>query len=235
MRISGWFKLFSLAILGFTCSAAQAGNVILASSTFDTSMDGWTSNTPAQVVWSSVYGDPPGSLLFTDATGAGTVVYAPSSFLGNYLAMGVTSISFEDNIIAETEVTYVSKYGVTLSGPDGSATYVGSQPPATYPTGWIPVTALISPIMPDGWTVTSGTWLGLLSDVEQVEIPIELVTNGVEPVTDIEAIDNASLQGEEEMATPEPSSLSLMGMGVVLFGMAWYWRRRTHMIADRTF
>ena len=44
MRMTWQYGLVALAIAGFTCSEAQAG--VIASSTFDTGLDGWTSNTP---------------------------------------------------------------------------------------------------------------------------------------------------------------------------------------------
>jgi hypothetical protein len=176
MRIALRCGLIALATVGFTCSQADADT--FASSTFGTGLDGWTSNTPSQIAWQSTGGNPGGYIQFTDASSASTDVWAPASFLGNYASLGVSSISFDDNIISETEVQSVGQYEIDLSGPGGSATFLGNQPPATYPTGWIAVTAAISVgAPPSGWTVDSGTWLGLLADVTQVQIPIELVTN----------------------------------------------------------
>ncbi len=226
MQITWRYGLVALAIAGFTCGEAQAD--ILASSTFDTSLDGWTSNTPSQIAWQSTGGNPGGYIQFTDSTGDSTVVFAPSSFLGNYIALGVTSTSFDDNIIAESQVESVGQYEIDLSGPLGSATFLGSQPSSTYPTGWITVTAAISDTaLPSGWTVTSGSWLGLLSDVTQYQIPIELVTNNQSGSwTDVEGIDNVTLTGSPA-AVPEPASLSLMFTFIGVLGLARLRRRRT--------
>ena len=224
MRMTWQYGLVALAIAGFTCSEAQAG--VIASSTFDTGLDGWTSNTPSQIAWQSTGGNPGGYIQFTDASGDSTVVWASSSFLGNYASLGVSSISFDDNIIAETQVQSVGQYEIDLSGPGGSATFLGNQPPATYPTGWIAVTAAIAvDAPPSGWTVTSGTWLGLLANVTQVQIPIELVTNSQSGSwTDVEGIDNVTLTGSPA-STPEPASLSLMFAGAGVLGLAWLLRR----------
>ena len=226
MRIALRYGLIALAIAGVTCSEAEAGT--LASSTFNAGLDGWTSNTPSQIVWQSPGGNPGGYIQFTDANGTSTVVWAPPSFLGNYTSLGVASISFDDNIITETQVESVGQYEIDLSGPGGSATFLGNQPAATYPTGWITVTAAVSgTVPPSGWTVNSGTWLGLLADVTQVQIPIELVTNNQSASwIDVEGIDNVTLTGSPA-STPEPASLSLAFAGAGVLGLAWLLRRRT--------
>lgn len=225
MRHTLRYGLIALAMVGFTCSEAEAD--VIASSTFGADLGGWTSNTPSQIAWQSTGGNPGGYLQFTDASGDSTVVLAPASFLGNYASLGVSSISFDDNIIAETLVGTVYPYEIDLSGPGGSATFLGNQPPSTYPTGWITVTAAISTgAPPSGWTVNSGTWLGLLANVNQVQIPIELITNSgsTGTYTDVEGIDNVTLTGSPA-SVPEPASLSLMF--TVVLGLAWRLRRRT--------
>ena len=197
-------------------SAAQAST--LASSTFDTGLDGWTSNTPTQISFQSTGGNPGGYIQFNDATGASTVVFAPAAFLGNYLSEGVASISFDDNIIAETGVSSVGRYEIDLSGPGGSASFFGAQPSTTYPTGWVNVDASITDATtpPTGWHVNSGTWQGLLANVTELEIPIELVTNDEIPGdTDVEGIDNVTLKNGVASA-PEPSTVWLLAFGVVL-------------------
>lgn len=68
--------------------------------------------------------------------------------------------------------------------------------------------------------MNSGTWLGLLANVTQLQIPIELVTNNQIPGdTDIEGIDNVTLTGNIA-PVPEPSSASLLCMAL-LAGILW--------------
>ena len=205
--------LIVLAVVGSARGAANAG--IVASSSFATDLDGWTSNTHAEISYQSTGGNPGGYIQFTDNTAASTNVFAPSKFLGNYLANGVSSLSFDFNIFAETHIQTLFPYEADLSGPGGSATFLGPMPASVYPTGWVTVTAQISNTAtpPAGWTVNSGTWLGLLANVTQVQIPIELITNVTIPGdTDIEGIDNVILTST---GIPEPASLATLGFGLL--------------------
>ena len=203
--------------------AADAG--VLASSTFTSGLEGWISNTPPQVIQQSPGGNPGGYMLFTDATADGTVVLAPSAFLGNYIAIGASSISFDVNIIAETRVEAVSPYQFSLSGPGGSATWKGATPDLS--PGWVSLNAAISDASPpSGWTVTGGTWAGLLANVTQFEIPIELVTNDQsQPWVDQEGIDNVVLSGASG-ATPEPSTWAMILLGAAGLGFAGHCRAK---------
>ena len=87
------------------------------------------------------------------------------------------------------------------------------------PTGWITETASISLTGGPGWTLESGTWAALLSDVAIVDIPIELITNDQgSPWTDIEGEDNIILSSGVSQ-TPLPAALPMFagGLGVVGF------------------
>ena len=200
--------------------AGQAQGSTIASSTFAADTEGWTSNTPAEISWQSSGGNPGGYIQFLDATANSTYIYAPGSFLGNYLTLGVTSLSFDADIFAETGVSVVGKYELDLSGPGGAASFFGAQPSTSYPTGWVnvlvPIANTVTP--PAGWTLASGTWLGLLANVTQVGIPIELVTNVTIPGdTDREGIDNVALSGSGSV--PEPSVILLMSGGLLALGV----------------
>jgi hypothetical protein len=195
----------AVATILFVPQISRAG--IIAESTFDTSLDGWTSNTPSQISWSKTGGNPGGFISFEDTTNDWTVVNAPATFLGNYSALNsVGTISFDHKIIAETGIQSLSPYEVDLSGLGGSATWTGATPKGV--TGWV---TLNVPLVQSDWTINSGTWTGLLADVTQLQIPIELVTNDTIPGdTDHEGIDNVILSS----SAPEPASLTLLGAGM---------------------
>jgi len=216
--IARWGGFFFVAVATILLAPRVSRAGIIAESTFDTSLDGWTSNTSSQISWSKTGGNPGGFILFEDTTNAWTVVDAPSAFLGNYSALNdVGTISFDHKIIAETGIQSLSPYEVDLSGPGGSATWTGATP--TGVTGWVTVNV---PLVKSDWTINSGTWSGLLANVTQLQVPMELVTNDTIPGdTDHEGIDNVILSS----SAPEPASLTLIGSGVATLG-GWTIRRR---------
>jgi hypothetical protein len=78
------------------------------------------------------------------------------------------------------------------------------------------------------WKLESGTWKGLLADVTELQIPIELVTNDAIPGdTDHEGIDNVILSS----SAPEPASLALLGSGIA--GLVGFAFRRQHSINSK--
>jgi hypothetical protein len=213
----------AVATILFAPHASQAG--IIAGSTFGTNLDGWTSNTPSQISWSKTGGNPGGFVLFEDETGDWTVLDAPAKFLGSYSALNtVGTISFDHKIISETDIASFSPYEVDLSGPGGSATWTGATP--TGLTGWVTVNV---PLVQSDWHLNSGTWAGLLANVAQLQIPIELVTNQSSPGdVDHEGIDNVALSS----SAPEPASLTLIGSGIAALG-GWTLRRCGRPCAGR--
>jgi hypothetical protein len=210
----------AVATILFVPQISRAG--MIAESTFNTNLDGWTSNTPSQISWSKTGGNPGGFVLFEDETGDWTVLDAPAKFLGNYSALNnFGTISFDHKIIAETGIQSLSPYEIDLSGPGGSATWTGATPKGV--TGWL---TLNVPLVQSDWTINSGTWTGLLADVTQLQIPIELVTNDAIPGdTDHEGIDNVILSS----SAPEPASFALLSLGIAgLGGLAFRPRNATN-------
>jgi hypothetical protein len=222
MLVTKQLGLLGMVFIALMTTVARAGT--LASSTFDTDLDGWTSNTPSQVVWESTGGNPGGFAQFTDATPDTSLIFAPGQFLGNYISQNVTGISFDFNVIAESNVLNVYPYEIDLSGPGGSASWFGATPSATnFPTGWVNVSAAITdtPSAPNGWTVTNGTWQGLLGNVTSLDIPIELVNNDqVQGWVDEEGIDNVVLAASP---VSEATSISILVAG---FALVFYAQRR---------
>jgi PEP-CTERM motif len=202
--------LAAVALLSAGQGIAQAG--IIASSTFDSGLDGWTSNTPSEIYFAGTGGNPGGFLGYQDMSSIHTTVSAPAAFLGNYLAEGVTSISYDHDIITETNVTGYLPYEVTLYDGSGSATYNQGLPSASDYGKWITLSAPIDPAL-TGWTLNGTTATDLLSNVTGMTIVMEVVVNDQVPGwADFEGIDNVTLNGGGS-PVPEPSSLALLAAG----------------------
>jgi hypothetical protein len=218
-----WLLVIALVV---PAGSARAG--IVALSTFDQNLDNWTSNTPSQVTWSSTGGNPGGFMLFQDASTTQTFVYAPtgSAFLGNLSSLNnIGVISYDDKIIEETEFESVSPYQIELSGPGGDAIWTGPTPllSSDDTTGWVNVSA---PLIEADWFVKSGSWDGLLSNVAQLSINIELVKGGTDPNgIDMEGIDNVELS-----TAPVPPSWILASTGSMTI-IGYSWRRRRAVCA----
>lgn len=229
MRRSCFKGLLGLTVPGLALflapPACQAGDVTIAKSTFDNSLDGWTSNTPAQITHADTGGNPGGYVRFVDASSASTYISAPNKFLGDYATLGLENtgvITFDHKIFDSTEVVKYGPYRVYLFGNNGvEATWTGPEPVVTDgKTPWVTVTAPL--IQSDGWQVTGGTWSELMQDVTGLRIQMGIVDNRGGG-TDVEGIDNVFLK-----TVPEPTGMTLAG--VSLFGMsvsAWRrWRKR---------
>jgi hypothetical protein len=168
--------------------AADASQVVLAQSSFDADLDGWTSNQDTK--WKSRGGRPGGYIRFEDATGSFSFIFAPAKFFSAIEQAGRSGqIIFFHRIIGETNIKSVNPYTVELSGPHGAATWTGDMPTGTTP--WVKVKV---PLKQRKWTVTSGTWRGLMRKITSFSIQIELVTNNQIPGdTDIEGVDEVKV------------------------------------------
>ena len=185
-----------------------SGNAIGAViTTFDSDLEGWTSNTTTEITWTSPGGNPDGYARFDDATINDTYLIAPARYLGDWSGLVGTDISYDHNVLSMTPNSPApAAYTVKISGPGNDATWTGATAPSR--PGWDTVTV---PILESAWTVNSGTWAGLLADVDNLSIRIEHWSN-----LDTAGVDNITL------AIPEPATLSLLALG----GLAMLRRRR---------
>jgi len=160
-------------------------------SDFDSGLDGWTNELgDGSTSWASSGGNPGGFLHFNDNFAAEWAV-APSKFLGDWRRFNmVGKIIFDHRLISIGENAYeFLPYEVRISGPGGSAVWVGHRP--TGPTGWLRFVVIL---MPSLWTVTSGTWEGLLENVTDFRILIERCRNN--GFGEEDGLDNVRLSDE---------------------------------------
>lgn len=181
----------------------------MVTSTFDTDADGWTFSYDHS--WRSTGGNPGGYIHYIDTT-ADAWVYAPSKFLGDWITEGATHLTYEINIFDTGSVYLVGNYQVMISGPGGTALWVG--PKAYGEVGW---KLLDVPILESDWTVVSGTWNALLSDVTELKIATAFYNNYMPQ--EINGLDNVSLD-----IIPAPAAILLGSIGIG--AVNWFRRRK---------
>jgi hypothetical protein len=165
------------------------------SSTFDTGLDGWTLTGSGKLSFQSAGGHPGSFARYDDIAGTGGDgwIIAPAKFLGNWKPFDKIGSLAWDHIILQTGgAPEILKASVTISGPDGSATWSS---PTYLTTTWQTFSA---PITQTAWKV-SGSWDNLLANVTTLKIRIEACHNGG-PSLDIDSIDNITL-------IPEPATI----------------------------
>jgi len=187
-------------------TAALAGDSVVAQTTFDSDLGGWTTNTPPDVQWNATGGNPGGEALFTDKTsGVGTIMIAPASFLSpamNYTKLdGKAYISYQHRMVKETGVLGVGNYNIVMSGPGGTATFTGAL--AIILAKKNPWVTVVAPLVEADWVMTNGgKWSDLLANVTSIQIPMEMVSNsGGE--TDQEAMDNIEVVSHPQGFSPK--------------------------------
>ncbi len=195
----------TIAVLCIAASiSVQVDAQTFASSTFDTGNEAWIIfNTGEPAAWSATGGNPGGYLEYEFAGPAPTSVAAPATFHGDWSFLnGVGFISYDHLVGAQGNITRTFNHQITLSGPNGEAIWTG--PDAAEPdTGWMHYSANL---IESEWDVTSGTWIGLLSDVDEFLIRYELYANMGGP--DVEGIDNVFVGSP----IPEPSSIATLAV-----------------------
>jgi hypothetical protein len=144
--------------------------------------------------WEATGGNPDGYIRYgNNVTGTSTChIHAPAKFLGHWLSSdGIGSIHY-DEVIFQTGgyIGSPGSYKVEIEGPGGVATYTGAQ---VNPSGWVSVFAPLNEI---DWTVSSGTWTEILSDVTRLTIQVCHYTN-TSPF-EITGIDNVVLKLKEQ-------------------------------------
>lgn len=173
------------ALVAVACVAIASAEVVVRFD-FDAGLQGWSLVDPSQgtLTWSAAGGNPLGFARFVDGDFGGGFMNAPDSFLGDWSWMnGHATLRWDHKVIdfggaGGTAVPHEA----WLVGPGGSALFTMAEPA---PNGaWLTVSA---PILESEWTMQSGDWSALLSNVSELRIRIELMAA---PLPDINGIDN---------------------------------------------
>lgn len=171
LRIS----LVLLASAGPVLAAPPAAAAPLLGS-FDAGLEGWTVSGDNTYQWQPTGGLPGGCLDVNDlAVGLMNYALAPAPWLGNWSALGAgdtLSVDVFQQLLSGTVTPPAHMF--VIEGPGGRAAAIPNPSPAN--GAWTHYAVSLSP---SDWTLLSGTWAGLLADVQMVQISAEFV-NGQE-------------------------------------------------------
>jgi hypothetical protein len=189
-------------IIFSVCSPANAA--IIAIIDFSTDLDGWTKQGDGSISYSPTGGNPGGFLRSSDpAAGSNTDAFAPAKFLGDWSAYdcGVGFISADLTIISANG-PHTEGVEFFISGPGGSASFrfpTANGPPIG---AWNTYTLSIDQ---SSWSLASGSWAALLSDVQVFRIDLEFISG-----TEVTGLDNVRLA-----TIPVPPAIWLFASGLL--------------------
>lgn len=198
------FVVISTVLLALA-NHAQAATV--ASSDFSSGADGWDWNAPnPSMSWQADGGNPGGYIRYDNNQGGDFAIHAPSSYLGDWGTLEINELTYQVNIFTTGSVARIGNLQATISGPGGEARWLGPQPDPSTP--WKDISV---PISDTSWTVDSGTWEDITSNVTDLTIFMAYYTN-TGPF-EITGIDNVALN-----AVPIPAALPLFVSAIALIG-----------------
>jgi hypothetical protein len=135
-------------------------------SDFESGLEGWSAIGDGSVVWYANGGNPGGFAYYTESGSGGHAwAVAPWKFFGDWSKNIFVQVDIK---VFQTDIT--EPFEFWISGPGGSAKYYSG----IYPTlNWQTIQA---PIQQSLWTMESGSWLGLISDVTEFMVDVEFGT-----------------------------------------------------------
>jgi hypothetical protein len=209
-------KIVTIACLAGLASAASAGNIVVAETTWGGSdLEGWTFTPNGFGTWFNPGsgGNPGGFAQYDDVASdqPPPFLFAPAQFLGNYT--GYIGGRFEYDVKLgqpgdKPGEPIPNEYSrIRLVGSDGSEARALLD--VTLSTEWQSISVNI---VESDWEMVSGTWNGLIQDVSELYFGGDsLLGSGPEG-----AVDNFRL------IVPAPGAAALLGLG----GLAVARRRR---------
>ena len=178
-----------------------------ASSTFDTGYDGWTAvslepSGGSRWSWQPAGGNDGGFAQFRDNLSAPLFNFlaSPASFGGDWSALeGVGELRFDFRLTGDT--SGIRQDYVLIRGRAGGTMGFEQEWTGVGTDGWETISL---PLLKSEWQIYSGSWEGIMSDVDRIEIyPLY---NGRDSGR-VMGIDNI-------MLVPEPRAWALLGVGL---------------------
>jgi len=136
--------------------------------------DGWSFTGTGSVSNQSSGGNPGRYIRINDATGI-SLATSPPKFLGDWSLLDnhAAEIHADINIISSSGGTYLHDFFIKIEGPGGEATFPIDNSIENALGQWY---TFSFPIEEASWTVTSGTWTALLSNVNKLSMVLEYIS-----------------------------------------------------------
>ncbi len=187
----------------------------------DGTYDGWDFEDTDGVTIRTSGGNPGKYCDVDDATGVFSQAIAPPKFLGDWTQLEDAATFMLDLQINQETLTF-SDYLIMISGPGGEAVIPMDSSLTKAYNKWETYSYLISEA---DWTLNSGSWSTLLTDIEEVRIIAEFSSNSEEVW-----IDNIRISDDIPIANFTSDELILCPGGSVQFEdisinapIEWYW------------
>ncbi|MCP3916623.1 MAG: hypothetical protein GY711_13790 [bacterium] len=203
-----------LAITSLFAATASGAPQLQAASSFQSNLEGWVRvledgsapSDDSQIRFAVDSTVNRGYLHFDDLTGGqGSWIEAPRKYRGDWTPLDSYGVlAFDHRLIDRGgEGVAFRDYTVRIDGPGGIA--YATLPGPTGETRW---ERLYYDIVESQWTVTSGNWDALISNVTGLRIKIEIVSNGSVP-GDVAGVDNVILESQAPLTYCEgpPNSI----------------------------
>ncbi|MCB2219856.1 MAG: PKD domain-containing protein [Bacteroidetes bacterium] len=135
--------------------------------------DGWSFASIGSVSNQASGGNPGRAIRINDGSGI-SLAYAPPKFLGdwNQLDMHAADIRMDILVTNISGSTLVSTNFLKISGPGGIATFPMD---LTIEDAFNQWKTFVFPVDESYWIVESGTWAGLINNVNQIEVTVEYI------------------------------------------------------------
>lgn len=204
---------FVIIFAAFTVQVASADII----SSFDSDLDGWTTDNSGTFQHMPSGGNPGGFLFLDNDESTIAHLFAPSKFLGDLSSFDGGTISFDGSLLGSGGTFFegVDDYGViVITGTAGMAS-LDLVPGGATPSlnSWATYSASLDA---STWGVSQANWDAIISDVTSVQLGVEGLFGD-----EIQGIDNVRIT-----AVPEPGSTILLALGFVAVVCRFRTRRK---------
>jgi hypothetical protein len=194
---------FLCITFALTLFSAFAGATTI-TSTFDTDLDGWTSNGQGTLAFLAAGGAPGGYLEATDNSSGNMHVTAPGKFLGDLTAFSNLSVDIR---AYATPGTIRAAFG-TLTFVNGALSIsLDLGDPSTVWTNYA------TPLNAAAFGASAATYTSVMSNVTSLTLILEADKDSN---TELVGMDNFTISDLGSAGVPEPASFGLLGAALTI-------------------